>query len=139
MASIVQQHEFQRIMPTALALMSPHFERDLRRLTDELGWHLEYSSATDVVTARIETSCPELVFVDTDLSARAEELFHFARSLRPDVWIIGVTYYWSERDERLHEIADAVIHKPARGDEWSRALLGSGLSTQLSENRTGDC
>ncbi len=129
MASIVVPHELQSVTPTALGLMPPPFEGALRRLTGELGLHLEFSSATEIVIARIEASCPELVLVDCDLLGRVEDLFQFARSLRPDVWLIGVTYYWSERDESLRRFANAVIHKPTRGDEWRRALLPSGLPT----------
>jgi hypothetical protein len=129
MASISLPHEPQHATPTALALMPSSFEPDLRSLARELGLHLEFSSATEIAMARIEASCPELVLVDCDLLGRAEDLFQFARSLRPDVWLIGVTCYWSERDESLRRFANALIHKPPRGDEWRRAVLASGLPT----------
>jgi hypothetical protein len=138
MASIVIPHEHQCVAPNALALMPPSFERDLRRLTREFGLNLEFSSTAEIATARIEASCPELVLVDCDLLGRVEDLFRFARSLRPDVWLIGVTYYWSEREENLRGLADGLIHKPPRGDEWRRAVLASGLSTlqrQVSTRR----
>jgi hypothetical protein len=129
MASIVVPHEPQCVTPTALGLMPASFESDLRRLTRELGLRLEFSSATEIAIARIEASCPELGLVDCDLLGKVEDLFQFARSLRPDVWLIGVTCYWSERDESLRPFANAVIHKPPRGDEWRRAVVASGLPT----------
>ena len=135
MSSIVVPRQPGSVKPVALALISPALVRDLRLLTDEFGLHLELSNAPEIVAARIETSCPELVLVDSDLFGGVEDLFQFARSLRPDVWLIGVTCYWSERDKKLRTSANALVHKPPRGDEWRRAFSGSGLSSQVANAR----
>ena len=88
---------------------------------------LELSDATDVVVARIETSCPRILLIDTDLLGRPADLCWFARSLRPDLTFVGMAYFWSEREEALRACADAVLHKPPRRREWQVTLTRLGV------------
>jgi hypothetical protein len=79
---------------------------------------LELSDSVDIVIARIESACPALVLVDGDLLGCPADLCSFARSLRRDVTVLGMTYYWSERDDALCGCVDALLHKPPRETEW---------------------
>ena len=111
----------------AIGLMPPALHRDVRRAIAGLHVRLELSGATDLVVARIESACPELLFIDTDLLGCPADLCRFARSLRPDVKVFGLAYYWSEHDEGLRSCADAILHKPARGTEWKAVLRRFGV------------
>jgi hypothetical protein len=70
----------------------------------------------------IETACPGLLLVDSELAGDFRDLRAFARSLRPDVRIVALSCYWSDREESLRLYADAVLHKPPRASEWASVL-----------------
>jgi hypothetical protein len=74
----------------------------------------------DRVSALVESGCPELIFIDTDLLPLPGDLCRMARSLRPDVLVVALVNHWSEREERLSVVVDAVLHKPPRLFEWQR-------------------
>jgi DNA-binding response OmpR family regulator len=102
--------------------MDPHLLAEVRRISD--GFALTFEAAPDarVLAARIERACPDVLLIDTDLLGGLRGFCHFARARRPDARIIGVTYYWSERDEGLDACVDAVLHKPPRRAPWERAF-----------------
>jgi hypothetical protein len=77
----------------------------------------------ELVSAHVESSCPEILIIDTDLLGLPDDLCRMARSLRPDVVTVALVNHWSEREERLTGVVDAVLHKPPRREEW-RQLFG---------------
>jgi hypothetical protein len=101
-------------------------EHEIERAIQGLNLTLEFTPLSGQLMARIESACPDIVILDLDITPRPDDLARFARSLRPDVRIVSVEWYWSERD--LAAFADAVVHKPARRDEWFPALARLALS-----------
>ena len=111
---------------TAAVLAGAVFEGEIRRALQGLNVTLECTGLSGVLLARIESACPEIVIVDLDITPRPNELAIFARSLRPDVCIVSAQWYWSDHEPPT--FADAVVHKPARRDEWFPALARIELS-----------
>ena len=111
----------------ALGLIAHDLQPVVRAALTGFNVRLELSDATDVVVARIETSCPRILLIDTDLLGRPADLCRFARSLRPDVTFVGLAYFWSEREEAVRACADAVLHKPPRRPEWWPTLTRLGV------------
>lgn len=105
-----------------LGLVPASLQPDIRRTAADLRVTLELSDAIGVVVARIESRCPEIVLVDTDLLGCPEGLRCRVRSWRADVRLVALTCFWSEREEMLRTCVDAVVHKPIRDGEW-RDLL----------------
>lgn len=89
---------------------------------------LTFLESADLVVARVESDCPDMLLLDTDLLGCPSDLCRFARSLRPDVRVLALAYYWSEREDALHACVDAILHKPARDAEWRQLLRRSVLS-----------
>lgn len=112
----------------AIGLMPLALHPDVRRAIAGLHVRLELSETADLVAARLESACPELLLIDTDMLGCPADLCRFARSLRPAVKVFGLAYYWSEREEALHACVDAILHKPARGSEWKPTLRRFGVS-----------
>jgi hypothetical protein len=83
---------------------------------------IELFERLETLITSIETTCPGLLLIDTDLASNFEDLQAFARSLRPDVRIVALSCYWSDREESLRAWADAVLHKPPRPSEWASVL-----------------
>lgn len=110
-----------------VGLLHPALHDGARSVLAGLQIRLELSSATELIVARIESACPELVLIDTDLVGCPDELCRFARSLRSDVKVLGLSYYWSDREEALRSCVDAILHKPARDAEWCPALRRFGI------------
>ena len=118
--------ERARVAPAStelLGLVSVSLHRDIRRVTAGLRIRVELSDAVGLVAARIESRCPEIVLVDTDLVGCPGGLCRLARSLRPEVQFVGLACSWSERETMLRECADVIVHKPIRDAEWT-ALFG---------------
>jgi hypothetical protein len=74
----------------------------------------------DRVSALVESGCPEVLVIDTDVLALPGDLCRMARSLRADVLTVALVNHWSEREERITSAVDAVLHKPPRLFEWQR-------------------
>ena len=111
----------------ALGLVAVDLQPSVRCVMASFNVRLELSDATDVVVTRIETSCPDILLVDTELVGCPADLCRFARSLRPDVIVLGLAYFWSEREEALRACADAVLHKPPRRADWQATLTRLGV------------
>ncbi len=120
-------HPAQR-PPEALALVPEALQPEVVRACERLQLKVECLAAVDAFVSRVESACPPLLLVDTDLLGWPLDLCKFARSLRPDVKVIGVTWHWSERDEALAACVDAVLHKPPRRSEWETALREIGVT-----------
>jgi hypothetical protein len=101
-----------------VGLVAAGLHQSVSRALSRLSLRLELSESADIVIARIESACPALILVDGDLLGRPADLCSFARSLRSDVTILGLTYYWSEREEAFRGCVDALLHKPPRESEW---------------------
>lgn len=108
----------------AVALTSAPSRADIERFVPSLILDITFVARVDLLSARVETSCPEVLIIDTDLLGLPGELCRMARSLRPDVVTVALVNRWSEREERLTGVVDVVLHKPPRWDEWQR-LFGS--------------
>lgn len=111
----------------AVGLVLPALHPEVRRALAGLHVHLELSATAELVVARLESDCPQLLLVDTDLLGCPADLCTFARSLRPDVKVFGLAYYWSEHEDTLRACADALLHKPARDAEWRAVLRRFGV------------
>lgn len=120
----------------AIGLIAPALHPDVRRAIAGLHVQLDLSEATELVVARLESACPELLLIDTDLLGCPADLCRFARSLRPDVKVFGLAYYWSEREEALYACADAILHKPAREAEWKTVLRRFGVRDVTNQSLT---
>jgi hypothetical protein len=107
--------------PVALILAPERSWREVRAAVSGLRLQAEFVAAPGVLLARVEAGCPAIVIVDMDLLSRVDDLTRFARSLRPDVHLIGMSW-WRSDHERLAEGMDLVLHKPIRRDEWFPAL-----------------
>ena len=122
-ASVLERTRVAPARQELVGLVSVALHRDIRRVTAALRITVELSDAVALVAARIESSCPEIVLVDTDLVGRPDGLCQLARSQRPDVRFVALSCCWSEREEALRRCADAIVHKPMRDGEW-RELFG---------------
>jgi len=111
----------------ALGLIAHDLQPAVRAAMAGFNVRLELSDATDVVVARIESGCPPLLLIDTELLGCPVDLCRFARSLRPDVIVLGLAHFWSEREEALRACADAVLHKPPRRANWQATLTRLGI------------
>lgn len=112
---------------TALGLATSGLQPAIRCATARFRLALEFETATNLFVARIESSSPRLLIVDSDLLGCLATLSPFARSLHPDIAIAGVCCYWSDRDCDLRADADVVLHKPPRIAEWEAALDRLGI------------
>lgn len=83
---------------------------------------IELFERLETLVTGIETACPGLLLVDSDLAGNFKDLHAFARSLRPDVRILALLCYWSDREASLRACADAILHKPPRDAEWTPVL-----------------
>jgi hypothetical protein len=86
------------------------------------GLQIELFERLATLLSSIETACPRLLLVDSDLVPNFRDLRAFARSRRPDVRIVALSCFWSDREESLRACADAVLHKPPRASEWASVL-----------------
>ena len=111
---------------TTAVLAGAALESEIRRAVQGLNLTLECTAFSGLLIARIESCCPQLVILDLDITPRPEDLARFARSLRPDARIVAAQWYWAEREPPT--FADAVLHKPARRDEWFPTLARIELS-----------
>jgi hypothetical protein len=104
---------------------------EIERVT--VGFHLKLEWQADIAlfVARVESGCPPLLLIDTDLVGCPGDLCRFARSLRPDVRIFGISCYWSERDEALLTCVDALLHKPPRRAQWEAVFDRAGIPRAL--------
>jgi hypothetical protein len=102
-------------------LVSAHARPEVQRVLPGLALNVMLCTGhIDLLTAQVESACPQVLIIDTDLIAVPGDLRRFARSLRPDVQVVALVNHWSEREERLKDAVDAVLHKPPRRDEWER-------------------
>jgi hypothetical protein len=106
----------------AVALVTDRARGDIRRLLPSYSAEIQFEARVDVFAARVETSCPQILIIDTDVLALPRDLCLMARSLRPDVVTAALVNHWSEREERLVGVVDAVLHKPPRREEWQRVF-----------------
>jgi hypothetical protein len=83
---------------------------------------IELFERLETLVTSIETACPGLLLVDSDLVSNFKDLQVYARSFRPDVRIVALSCYWSDREESLRACADAILHKPPRASEWASVL-----------------
>jgi len=121
----------------AIGLIAPALHADVRRAIAGLHVQLDLSDTTELVVARLESACPELLLIDTDLLGCPVDLCRFARSVRPDVKVFGLVDHWSEREEGLRMCADAILHKPARHAEWKAVLRRFGVrDVNLADNQS---
>lgn len=104
----------------AVALASPRAREEIERLLPLLNLDVIFVGRVDLLSARVETACPEIIIIDTEVLALPGDLCHMARSMRHDVVIIALVSHWSEREERLKAVVDATLHRPPRRDEWER-------------------
>lgn len=102
----------------AVALVTDRAREDIRHLLPSFCAEILFEVRVDVFVARVESSCPEILIIDTDLLALPGDLCRIARSLRPDVVTVALVNHWSEREERLPGVVDVVLHKPPRREEW---------------------
>lgn len=116
----------------ALGLIATDLQPAVREALARFQVRLEMSDAIDLVVARIESGCPPFLLIDTELLGCPVDLCCFARSLRPDVKVFAVVYFWSEREEALCECADGLLHKPPRRREWERELQRFGVPAVAS-------
>ncbi len=116
----------------ALGLIAAELQPAVREAMAGFPIRLEMSAAADLVVARIESSCPPFLLIDTELLGCPVDLCCFARSLRPDVKVFAVVYFWSEREEALRECADGLLHKPPRRPEWEGVLRQLGVPVVAS-------
>lgn len=120
-----------------VGLVASAIHPDVRRAVAGLHVRLDLSATTELVVARLESACPELLLIDTDLLGCPADLCRFARSLRPDVKVFGLVNHWSEREEGLRMCADAILHKPARAAEWGAILRRFGaLDVNLRDSQS---
>jgi len=103
---------------SALGLVEVSLQPAVLRTLEPFNVTLETSDAVDLVVASIESECPSLLLIDTELMGCPADLCCFARGLRPDVIVLAIAYSWSEREEALRECADGLLHKPPRQAEW---------------------
>jgi hypothetical protein len=111
----------------ALGLVAAELQPAVREAMAGFRVRLEMSAAVDLAVARIESSCPPFLLIDTELLGCPADLCCFARSLRPGVKVFAVVYFWSEREDALRECADALLHKPPRRREWEGVLQRFGV------------
>ena len=111
----------------ALGLIARDLQPAVRAAMTDFDVRLDISDVTDLVVARIESGCPPLLLIDTELLGCPVDLCRFARSLRPDVIVLGLAYFWSEREGALRTCADAVLHKPPRRADWQATLTRCGI------------
>jgi DNA-binding response OmpR family regulator len=121
----------------AIGLIPQALHQEVRRALAGLHVQLDLAATADLVVARLESDCPDLLLIDTDLVGCPADLCAFAHSLRPDVKVFGLVNQWSEREESLRSCADAVLHKPPRSAEWRPVLRRFGVHEASIGGREG--
>ena len=104
----------------AVALASHLARAEIEPLLASLCLDITFVTRVDLLSTCVESNCPEILIIDTDLLGLPDELCRMARSLRPDVVMVALVNRWSEREERLQGVVDVVLHKPPRREEWQR-------------------
>lgn len=104
----------------AVALASHLARAEIEPLLASLCVDITFVMRIELLSARVESGCPEILIIDTDLLGLPDELCRMARSLRPDVVTVALVNHWSDREQRLKGVVDAVLHKPARREEWQQ-------------------
>ena len=105
-----------------LALVGPELHGDVRRIASGLGIAVECSGDVARAITIVTVRRPELLVIDTDLVCSPENLRAGVRAISAGVQLIALTCLWSERDERLRESVDGILHKPLRDSEWLKVL-----------------
>lgn len=134
---ITSMDTFETAPLEVIGLIPPALHGEVRRAIAGLHVELALSDTTELVAARLESACPALLLIDTDLLGCPVDLCTFARSLRPDIKVFGLVNHWSEREEGLQSCADAILHKPPRRDEW-KAVLGRFGVQEAQRSRISD-
>lgn len=114
--------------PTMLAFVPLGLRGTVARAVEQFPLQLAFVSSASKLATRIEGGCPEIVFFDTDLLGCPIDLCRLVRSLRNDAKVIGLSGYWSDRDEALRKCLDAILHKPPRIAEWEMILKRLGFA-----------
>lgn len=128
MVALVARLGLPRTSAMAVLGLAPlHVHPAIARTLSEFHVTLGMSDDTGLVVARIESSCPDLLLIDTDLLGYPGDLCRFARSLRPDVKVLALVCYWSDREDDVRGCADAILHKPPRQPEWEAILMRFGV------------
>ena len=118
----------RQILPLkALGLAAASLQAEVERLAGPYRVRFEWQPAVELFVAMVESGCPDLLLIDTDLLGCPDDLCKFARSLRPDVRVFGISCYWSERDEALRTCVDALLHKPPRRAQWEAMFDRAGI------------
>lgn len=104
----------------SVALASELARVEIEPLLESLCLDITFVTRVDLLSTCVESNCPEILIIDTDLLGLPDELCRMARSLRPDVVMVALVNRWSEREERLQGVVDVVLHKPPRREEWQR-------------------
>ncbi len=104
----------------SVALASEFARVEIEPLLESLCLDITFVTRVDLFSTCVESNCPEILIIDTDLLGLPDELCRMARSLRPDVVMVALVNRWSEREERLQGVVDVVLHKPPRREEWQR-------------------
>jgi DNA-binding response OmpR family regulator len=114
--------------PTVLAFVPFDLRTSVTRALTGCSPQIAFVASIEALTAHIESGCPEVIVVDTDLVGCPVDLCRFVRSLRSDAKVVGLSCRWSDRDDALAKCLDAILHKPPRVVEWETTLnkLGFG-------------
>ncbi len=121
-APTIEREPPRQATTSALGLIPRALHADVARIVAGMPVQLTLLESADLVAARVESDCPDILLIDTDLLGCPADLCCFARALRPDVRVLALAYYWSEREEALRECVDAILHKPVRDAEWKSIL-----------------
>lgn len=105
-----------------LALVSPRLNASIRAVLAPLVTEVRFVASRVEFVAAVESPWPELLLIDTDLVGCPGELCATIRSVRLDARVVGVSCFWSDREESLRGCLDLVLHKPPRFVEWNAAL-----------------
>ena len=123
----------------ALVLASARLTTELERFLPALNLEAAFVSRVDHFSAAVETSCPEVLIIDTDLLALPGDLSRMAHSLRLDVITVALVNHWSEREERLRGMVDEILHKPPRRvEEWQQMFARRGNRPDFSNDSVHD-
>lgn len=98
----------------------------------QLAIEVELVTCPGDFTTRVTTLSPDLLVVDFDAPGVRGEILRAARAPRRTTPVIGLACYWSEREDAARQLADALVHKPPRVQEWVTQLRRLGITTAVA-------
>lgn len=110
-----------------LALVTPSFDADVRRILGDLALEADVAGDADEFVRRLFSVRASLALVDIDAPGVHRELLRATKAAARGLVVVGMAYYWSDGEAWARGETDGLVHKPPRAGEWSAQFRRLGV------------